>query len=166
MNKSFHQLAELYESSILEHTTQKQSIVIDPSRGDKEFQTQKFIKEFKDLGGKSRQIKQVADNLINSWRAAKGINQNIFELKFTIKVNLESLPTEMQSLSNIRPRTAETMPLYGVEVLKRNPPVHLLAIKVPSSLLKKPNTSAIVWLRAFDDYTVYERILTQLRGGM
>jgi len=166
MSKSFHQLSKLYESVILEHTIQKQSIVIDPSKGDKEFQTQKFLKEFKDLGGKSKQIKQLADNLISNWRAAKGVNQNIFELKFTIKVNLESLPIEMQSLSNIRPRTVEPMPLYGVEVLKRNPPVHLLAIKIPSSLLKKPNTSAIVWLRVFDDYTAYERILTQLRGGM
>jgi len=166
MSKSFHQLAELYVSSILEHTIQKQSIVVDPSRGDKEFQTPKFIKEFKDIGGKSRQIKQLADNLINSWRAAKGVNHNIFELKFSIKINLESLPIEVQRLCNIKAGKTGSMPIYGIEVLKRNPPVHMLAIKIPSNILLAPNTSVIVWLRAFDDYTSYERTLTQLRGGM
>lgn len=166
MSKSLHLLAELYESIVLEHSLQKQAIVIDPSKGDREFQTSKFTKEFKDLGGKSKHIKQQADNIINSWRAAKGVNQPIFELKFSAKINLETLPLDVQQICNMKAGKAFSMPIYGVEVLKRNPPTHLLAIKLPSNILKAPNTSVIMWLRAFDDYDVYTRTLTQLRGGI
>ena len=113
----------------------------DRALGDRERVTQQFINDKKKLNANEKRLMR---KFFREWKASRG-TQPIFEAKFVADVG----------------GVGKTM-LYGVELQKRQPPFHVLAIR---SSINNSKSFLYTWVRIFTDYNKYSDFVTGLRGG-
>jgi len=130
---------------VINEATTKISLRYNPSLGDRVTVNNSFLKDKKKL---TPEVRRSLRRLIRAWKSNKGALP-IFEPKRKVKFTKDNVTTLLN--------------MYGVEVQKREPPVHIVVIVTetnPSykkSEKEKPNPQGTLFVfdRIFTDYDEY-----------